>query len=178
MKKLVLVSTIIFITISASAQLVRPNRPTPTLDGSRGYITINEFASGFGLSGRTVPYSQSYYGITSLHAYQVNEMFMVGAATGLLFYRDGLMIPLYLDMRVRLTQTTMFPFLSGAGGLLISPADVDAGTRMFINPAAGLMYTIRKEMAVSISAGLQMQMAPNTGRASFFTSKIGVVYKF
>ena len=177
MKKILLVTIILSITLVSFGQLVRPNRPVISLDGSPGYITINEFTLGFGLAGQTTPYSKHYVGFTTLHAYQVNEGFLVGAGTGLLFYDDGLLIPLYIDLRIRLTQGYLDPYLSGSGGMLLNPSDFNAGTRMFINPAAGMMYSISRNMAANFSAGLLIQMAP-INRASFVNSKLGITYKF
>ena len=178
MKRIFIISIILFTTLASSGQLVRPNRPAKILDGSKGYITINEFTAGYGLYGHTTPYSKSYFGFTTLHAYQANETFLVGAGTGLLFYNDGLLIPLYIDLRVRLTQRYLDPYLSGSGGMLLNPSDFNAGTRMFINPAAGIMYSISRNLAANFSAGLLIQMAPNISRASFVNSKLGVTYKF
>ncbi|MGM0532351.1 MAG: hypothetical protein ACQER7_13480 [Bacteroidota bacterium] len=178
MKKAVLFALIAFISMSVSGQLVKPNSPKPSLDGGSGYITINEFATGYGLGGHTTPYSKGYFGFTSLHGYQANEIFLFGAGTGLLFYNDGLLIPLYLDMRVRLRFAALIPYLSGAGGMLLNPSDFNAGTRMFIHPSGGVMYTINKKLAASVGAGLQIQMGANISRASFVTGKIGVAYKF
>lgn len=178
MKKILLVTIILFTTLATFGQLVRPNRPGKSLDGGPGYITINEFTAGYGLAGQTTPYSKHYFGFTTLHAYQANETFLVGAGTGLLFYDDGLLVPLYVDLRVRLMQGYIDPYLSGSGGMLLNPSDFNAGTRMFINPAAGIMYSISRNMAANLSAGLLIQMAPNISRASFVNSKLGVTYKF
>ncbi|MEA1887138.1 MAG: hypothetical protein U9N72_08020 [Bacteroidota bacterium] len=178
MKKIILISIVLFTTLSSFGQLVRPNRPFITLDEGRGYITVNEFTAGYGLAGQTTPYSKHYFGFTTMHGYQANETFMIGAGTGLLFYNDGLLIPLYIDMRVRMPQGLLIPYISGAGGMLLNPSDFDAGTRMFINPAAGILYPITRHLAADISAGFLMQMAPNIGRASFVNAKIGITYKF
>lgn len=178
MKRILLISIILFTTLASFGQLVRPNRPGLKLDGSKGYITINEFAGGYGLSGQTVPYSKHYFGFTTLHAYQANETFLVGAGTGILFYNDGILIPLYIDLRIRLIQNFLFPYLSGSAGMLLNPSDFDPGSRLFINPAAGVMYTVHRNLALNANAGLKIQMAANDGRASFLSSKFGVTYKF
>ncbi|MFO7852387.1 MAG: hypothetical protein ACQERS_03875 [Bacteroidota bacterium] len=178
MKKIILISIVLFTTLTSFGQLIRPNRPYLTFNAEPGYVTVNEFTAGYGLAGQTVPYSKHYFGFTTVHGYQANETFMIGGGTGLLFYNDGLLIPLYIDMRVRVNQGLLVPYLSGAGGLLLNPSDFDAGTRMFINPAAGILYPITRKLAADISAGFLMQMAPNIGRASFVNAKIGVTYKF
>jgi hypothetical protein len=178
MKRIILLIVLVSIGTAAHSQLIRPNRPSLTIDASPGFITINEVNAGFGISGTTVPYSQSFFGVTSVNGYQVNDVFMVGGGTGLLFFNDGLLIPLYVDMRVRIKVDDLTPFLSGSGGLLLNPSDFDSGSRMFINPAAGARLSMSRKLGLSASAGLWMQMGSGIGRASFVNLKVGMVYKF
>jgi len=178
MKKIILVAIIVFTAMSTYGQLVRPNRPNIVLDGRSGYITINELTAGSGLAGHTTPYSKYYFGFTTMHGYQANEIFTIGAGTGLLFYNDGMLIPLYADLRVRLSQSYLAPYLRGAAGVLLNPDQFNAGTRMFIEPGAGVLYSLSRKMAVNLSAGLKIQMAPNISRASFLSVKLGLTNKF
>ena len=178
MKKLILLIGLLSFWTAAYSQLIRPNRPSLTIDPSPGFITINEINAGFGLSGTSVEYAKSFYGFTSVNGYQVNEVFMVGGGTGLLFFNDGLLIPLYVDMRVRIKVDDLTPFLSGSGGLLLNPSDFDSGSRMFINPSAGVRLSMSRNLGLSASAGLWMQMGSGIGRASFVNLKVGMVYKF
>ena len=180
MKRTVLLIFLAFtMVISMFSQgLIRPNKPTLLLDGADGFITINELNAGFGLGGSTVPFSKNFFGFTSLNGYQVNENFMVGAGTGVLFFNDGPMIPLYVDMRLRFFIDDLTPFVSGSGGLLLNISDFDSGTRMFINPAVGVRVTMTRQLGILLSSGLWMQMGPNVGRASFINARLGVVYKF
>ena len=177
MKKIMIISLVLFSTLGASGQLVRPNRPVAVLNGRSGYVTVNEVTAGIGLSGTSTPFSTSYFGFTTMHGYQANETFLLGAGTGLLFYDDGLLIPLYADLRVRLTQSWMSPYLAGAAGLLLNPSDIDSGTRMYLNPAVGLLYSLSRNMALNFSAGIHIQMAPNINRSSFLNTKFGLTYK-
>lgn len=180
MKRTITLFALFFIagSIVFSQGLRRPNRPTVNINPSPGFITINEIIAAYGLAGSSTPYAKNFFGITSLNGYQVNETFMVGAGTGLLFYNDGLLIPLYVDMRIRIMLNDFTPYLSGAGGLLLNPADFDSGSRMFINPSAGVRYTVNRNLGITLGAGLWIQMAPNIGRASFINARSGVVYKF
>jgi len=179
MKRLIIIPIFIFVAAGVSGQLVRPNRPLVILDGKSGYITVNEFVAGTGLAGLSTPFSKGYFGFTTMHGFQANETFMVGAGTGVFYYYgDGLLIPLYADIRIRLSQSFLAPCLSGAAGMLLNPENFDAGTRMFINPAAGLLYSSSRKLAINFSAGLHIQMAPNISRASFLNIKGGFTYKF
>lgn len=178
MKKFILVIILASLSSAAFSQLIRPNRPSLILDPTPGFITINEINAGFGLSGTTTPYSKSFFGVTSINGFQANEYFMAGAGTGLLFFNDGLMIPLFVDLRIRIDIDDITPFLSGAGGLLLNPTNLDSGTRMFINPSAGARLTLNRNLGITASAGLWMQMGSNIGRASFINIRTGIVYKF
>jgi hypothetical protein len=180
MKKLIIISILGLFVISASvqAQLVRGNRPYTSLSSGEGYITFNEFNYGIGLNGHTTPYSTKYIGFTSVHGYQINSIFMIGGGTGVLLYNDGLMIPLFVDIRVRFPLNTFTPYFSGEGGMLLNPSDFDSGTRMFVNPSAGVRYDLDNKLALTLSGGLWIQMGVNISRASFVNLKIGVVYKF
>lgn len=178
MKKLILISIIGLFSLASFGQLVRGNRPYTSVDTREGYVTINEFNFGYGLGGNTTAYSTRYYGFTTIHAFQVNGTFMAGAGTGLLFYQDGLMIPLFLDMRIRYPVAEFTPYLSGEGGMLLNPSDINVGSKMFINPSVGVRYTISRKLAATLSAGLWIQMGPNVSRASFINTKLGVWYMF
>jgi len=179
MKKAFFISIILlFITAFASGQLRMPNRPFTTLNSEKGYITINEFTFGAGWADDDVPFSQGYFGFTTLHAYHANETVIVGGATGMLFYDDGLLIPLYADMRVNLKIDVLVPYLSASGGVLFDASNSGTGTKIFINPAIGIMAPLSRSFAVNISGGYQLQMAPNTNIASYVNGKAGITYKF
>ena len=96
----------------------------------------------------------------------------------MLFYEDGLLIPLFVDMRLRILYSEFTPYVSTSGGLLLNPSDFNTGLRMFINPAGGVRYTLNRQLAVSISAGLWIQMGSGVSRASFVNTKLGAVYNF
>ena len=178
MKKALIISIALFTTVYASGQLRMPNRPFTTLNSEKGYITVNEFTFGAGWADVEVPYSQGYFGFTTLHAYHANETVLVGGGTGLLIYDDGLLIPLYADMRVNLKIDVLIPYLSASGGVLFNPSDFGSGTKIFINPALGVMAPLSRSLAVNISGGFLLQMTPNSSSASFVNGKAGVTYKF
>jgi hypothetical protein len=178
MKKAFFITIIILTSVYASGQLRMPNRPFTTLNSEKGYITINEFTFGAGWAEDDVPFSQGYFGFTTLHAYHANETVLVGGATGLLFYDDGTLIPLYADMRVNLKIDVLVPYLSASGGVLFNPSDFGSGVRIFINPAIGITAPLSRSFAVNISGGFLIQMYQNTGSANFVNGKAGITYKF
>ena len=178
MKKAFIITIILLITICVSGQLKMPNRPFTTLNSDKGYITINEFTFGAGWADDDTPYSQGYIGFTTLHAYNVSEKILIGGATGLFYFNDGLLIPLYADFRYNLKIRVMVPYLSASAGFIISPSDFSSQTRIFISPAIGIMAPLSRSTAVNISGGYQFQMAPGGSSANFITGKAGITYKF
>ncbi len=178
MKRLLTIIFTVLFALPAFSQQMGRVRPFHIFVSEPGYITINEVNAGIGLGGTTDDFSKYFFGVTSLHGYQVNEYFMLGGATGFLVYEDGVLIPLYADMRLRFYSSTFSPYISASGGLLINPADVNLGTRMFINPSGGMRYTVNPRLALSGSVGLWLQMGSGVSRESFINTRVGVVYKF
>lgn len=154
---------------------VMPNKPYLMLNSRPGYLTVNEFTLGLGLGETDAPYAGTFYGFTTMHGYQIDQMFAIGGGTGLLMYKEGPLIPLYLDFRVRyfISNITLYAF--GDGGFLIDPKDVQS-TKLFINAGPGVRFAASPILAFNFSPGLFMQMGPSI-RSSFINFKIGVTYK-
>lgn len=155
-----------------------------TLNPGSGYVTINELNYGLGLGSKDLPYSEYYYGITTMHGYQLNRYglhidhsIQAGVATGFLMYNEGNLIPLYLDLRYNLNHNSISPFVTGNGGLLISYNDFDQGTRIFIKAGGGLRYRIDDRFHATLGAGLQVQMGNGSPRDAFATLNAGIIFK-
>lgn len=178
MKRIILLA-VLLIAVSGYAEAQRRvmgNKPYRNFNTRPGYITVNEFGSGFGLGGTTTDYSKYFFGFTSIHAYQVDQYLALGAGTGLSFYEDGLLIPLFLDIRFRYYVNTMTFYAFGDGGFLLNPSDFNSGTRMFINAGPGVRFAASPNLAFNISPGLMIQMGPGS-RASFINFRIGATFK-
>ncbi|MBE0674785.1 MAG: hypothetical protein IH591_09000 [Bacteroidales bacterium] len=178
MKRALLI--IVLLGLSAGLALaqsrVRPNRPYRTFNSRPGYITINEIGGGFGLAGTASPYSKYFGGFTSVHSYQVDGALAIGAGTGLSFYEDGLLIPLFMDIRYRISAGSMDFYLFGDGGFMLNPSDFNSGTKMFINAGGGYTYVLQQNLALNIGPALLIQMGPGS-RASFLNLKVGITFK-
>ena len=161
---------------TAQPRRVAPNKPYLILNSRPGYITINEFTSGFGLSGTVSPYSKYYFGFTTIHGYQVDQNFVFGAGTGLSYYNDGLLIPLFVDVRYRLMISTITLYAYGDAGFLLSPDDLNNQTRIFVNAGPGMRLAVNSKFAINASPGVLVQMGP-TSRASFINFRIGATFK-
>jgi hypothetical protein len=165
-----------FTSVVTAQYKVRPNMPFLTFNSNPGFITINEFTGGIGLGGTTAPYSKSFFGFTSVNGYQVNKNFILGAGTGLCFYESGLLVPLFLDFRFTFNTGQLTPYLFADGGLLLNFSNFD-GTKLFINPGVGARYTLIRNLAINLGAGILSQVDA-TVRESFVNLKLGAVYKF
>lgn len=172
-RSLAIVSLILITTSILSGQEIEtPNKPYVNLDTTPGYITINELTAGIGLGITSVPYSKSFFGFTTIHGYQINKSFLVGGGTGLSFYNGGTFIPLFLDVRYRLSVGTFTPYLFGDGGILIN---TKGGVKLFINPGAGVRYTINERLALNFGTGLWVQNEDT--RDAFINFKLGITFK-
>lgn len=174
MKRSLAFLSVILLTVSViSAQdVVAPNKPYVSINGTPGYVTINELTGGIGMGDVSVPYSKSFFGFTTIHGYQINESFLVGGGTGVSFYNGGTFIPLFADVRYHFLINTFTPYLFGDGGVLFNTA---GGTKLFINGGAGVRYTINNTIGINFGTGLWIQYGDS--RDAFINFKIGVTYK-
>jgi hypothetical protein len=170
---------ILFLVISANASgtvyaqdLVIPNKPYSFLRSSPGYIIINEFTGGIGLRKVSVPLSNSFFGFNTIHSYQINRNFVIGAGTGISIYNDAAMIPLFIDFRFNFSIHSLTPYFSGDGGLLFSRS---VNEKLFINPGAGIRYALNRNICIILGTGLFVQVAETLD--SFLNFKIGLLYK-
>jgi len=174
MKRLLVVVTFFLFAVSllSAQEVVKPNKPYVSLSTKSGYITINEFTVGIGLGDVSVPYSKSFFGINTIHGYQINESFVVGGGTGISFYNGGTFIPLFADVRYRFLINTFTLFLYGDGGVLINTS---GGAKLFMSGGAGVRYTINNNFGVHFGAGLMIQN--EEARDAFINFKLGVTFK-
>jgi hypothetical protein len=156
--------------------LLRYERPIILLSAERGYITINEFNAGFGLGDVKPPYSKYFFGISTVHGYQINKDFIAGGGTGINFYNGGALVPLFLDFRYRIYISRVTPYVVADGGVLFDFSG-KKDLRVFINPSAGVSYTLKPKLALSFGTGLYIQWG-KFARDSYINLKTGVIYKF
>lgn len=174
---------VIIVTVLAVVDTANPQRlPSPKLPPSifnprSGYVNITELTYGLGLSETNVPYSAYHVGLTTVNGYQINRFFIVGAGTGVLFYNDGWLVPLYLDGRLTypVVNRRTAPYLSADAGALLNFEDFDGGTRLFLNPMVGARFTISQTVALNLGAGFFTQMGPYKNRDSFLNFKFGII---
>jgi hypothetical protein len=159
-------------------------RHSVIINPNSGYVSINDITYGYGLGSTFSPYGKQYIGFTTMHGYQlniyglhVNRSLIAGAGTGVLFYAGGTLIPLYLDFRYIWSFKKISPFIYEDNGVLMNYKELLNGTKMFINPGAGIKLKISGSLTADFGAGLFVQMDQGVSRDSFVNIKMGVVYK-
>ena len=155
-----------------------------SINSSSGYVSINDLTFGHGLGGTYLPYGKQFIGLTTIHGYQLNifglhikRSLIAGVGTGVLFYDESPLIPLFLDFRYMRSFNKISPYIYEDNGLLLNIGKLISNTKMFINPGAGINLKISGTLAASIGAGLFVQMGPGVSRDSFVNLKLGLSYK-
>lgn len=177
MKRILFISLFFagFISSVFAQEPIRYEKPLVILSTEKGYITTNEFTTGVGLGVVDAPYAKYFFGISTIHSYQINKSFIAGGGTGINFYNGGALIPLFLDFRYRIYVSRVTPYVVANGGVLFDLSG-KKDTRVFINPSAGVSYTIKPKLAVSVGTGLFVQWGKN--RDTYINLRTGVIYKF
>lgn len=166
---------VLTLSVISAQDIVDPNRPGIELSTEKGFITINEINFGFGLGLNKVPYSKSFIGITTVNGYQFNKSIIAAAGTGIIFYNDGILVPLFLDFRYRFNINQYTPYVFADGGVMLNFSDFNS-TKIFLNPGIGIRYAFSRRWAANIGTGLLVQYGEI--RDSFINFKLGATYKF
>ncbi len=161
-------------------QDVYPEAP----DAGSGYINLNELTIGYGLGSRDVPYSDYFYGFTTVHGYEFNIKYFniennlsLCGGTGMLFYSDGALFPLMADIRYSLNFRKFSPFVFGNGGMLFSVDDIADASMLYVNGGFGTKIRYGSRLNLTIGTGLFMQFKREDRRDTFANIKIGVTFK-
>lgn len=151
--------------------------PWVTYDWQPGFVSITELTAAPGLGLVDDGLSKFYYGLTTVAGYQFSRNIKVGLGAGFHIHEDETLFPLYLDLRLNMNSQQIVPFVSGAGGVMISFQDLEGRTRVFINPGLGVKYVAAKRVGVSFSTGLMVTTGGPNARKSFVNFKLGVEFK-
>jgi hypothetical protein len=183
---LIIRSLILFLVLAAPladlhAQLTGQSFLTPEYDFDKfpGYVTINELNIGAGLGATNAPYAANYFGITTIHDYQFNPVLAGGVGTGINFYKQGIELPLFADVRVRIYKKYNVTGLAfGDGGLMFNLKNSSSEKitpRLFLNPGIGVRYDVSYTMGINFGLGVMVQQ--NNVRNSYINIKLGFTYK-
>jgi len=148
-----------------------------------GYININELIYAHGLGVTTVAYSKKFYGLTTMHGYKLSFSrlrgdpgLIGGIAAGILFYNEGALFPVQLDLRYLLSEKKVSPWLNGTGGVLLNMTDLSGNSRFSLNAGGGVQFKTDNLHAINIGTGLFVQWNKNRPKDSFINLKAGVVF--
>jgi hypothetical protein len=179
MKKLLILLTLTLTVASAYGQLGRKVGRTPAIsnDWRNGFINITEFNGGLGLGLTDKTYSKNYFGITTVNGYQFSRNIKAGIGIGLQFHNGGMLIPAYIDGRFNFSSQEIVPFFALAGGVALSPENINNQTRVFINPSFGVRYIAMPKLSITLSIGMMTQAGGLEARSSFICFKFGTEFK-
>ena len=181
MKKLFIILILVLGSVVAFTQ---PYKRPVTLNPGSGYVNINELTCGYGLGDTGPDYSKYFYGLTTMHGYQlnlyglnVNSSLTGGIGAGLWFYNGGALFPLYGDVRFTSNRGKVSPFIFASGGFLIGLDNFNAKTRLFVNGGGGVRIKINDHLSIVAAPGFYIQMGANVTRDAFVNLKAGVSFK-
>ena len=173
--------TLVLLAISMGTVMAQPNEriartPKVNYDWRPGFVSITELTGAYGLGDLETELSKYYYGITTIAGYQFARNIKAGAGAGIQVHNEGMLFPLFLDIRYSFNAQELVPFIDGAGGLMLDFTDLDH-TRIFINPLIGLRYVAANKVAVTFSSGVMVTTGGTGGRKSFLNFKLGLELK-
>ena len=176
-----LLTSLLFLTIFLATASAQPDdriakSPKLNYDWRPEFISITELTGGKGLGITDVPYSKSYYGITTLAGYQFTRNIKAGVGLGIQRHNDGTLFPLFVDGRFSFSAQELVPFIGATGGLALSFKDIQNQTYVFVNPSLGVKWVAADRTGVSFSAGLMMMSGQFT-RNSYINFKLGLELK-
>ena len=148
-----------------------------------GLYNITELQYGFGLAEVGVPFSHHYGGISNVTGYLFGSGLALGAGIGYNQYNDGYIIPPYGDIRYFMGKQRIKFFLVGDGGFMMNFENFKDYSRVFVNPGAGLIVPLNKNLRLSFSAGLltmwDRDVLKDSGagyRDSYVNMKLGLLF--
>ena len=172
-----LFTAIIMTTAAAQPRTKVAAKPAMGHDWREGYVNITELTGAVGLGSTEVPYSKSYFGITTVNGYQFSRNIKAGIGVGVHKYNGGTLFPLYFDGRYSFSAQQWVPFFAAAAGWALSIDDLNGQSRLFINPSVGVRFVSIPKAAFTFSTGLMMQSGGGESRSSFINFKLGVDFK-
>ncbi|MFO7851457.1 MAG: hypothetical protein ACQERS_05365 [Bacteroidota bacterium] len=177
MKRMLIIPVVAFVFTVFSSGQQQPGNPSYRYYAMPGFINYTEFNYGTGLGETGPEYSNSYWGFTSVFGFQANRNFSVGAGTGFHYHNNGILIPVYIENRYSMYLKYFTPYLLMNSGMLLDPEEMLPGTKLFINPGAGISRCISHKVEINFSAGVFVHMSPTTARSSFINFKLGIIFR-
>jgi hypothetical protein len=155
--------------------ITKENRPSVSGNGydsdvkSSGYTCIVELGFGYGKPGGSSTSSRpdEYAFIaTVFNGFTINPTLQLGVLTGLDLWKNRILVPVCIDMRVNLLKKVNAPFLYGNAGYSFGWADITGGTGIGGGTGglgAGARLRIAGKQLIVFSLGYMYQ---GTGKGS------------
>jgi hypothetical protein len=141
-----------------------------------GFENITSFSGGIGLKITDAPLAGRFLAVDNIFGYNINRNWLVGPGIGVNFYNEGIMMPLYLDVRYYLNDKQTSPFFAADGGLVFHFSNF-GNSGAFINPQFGLRRKLSNKYAFHFTTGIWTQFAPESQRHSFVSIKGGFSFR-
>jgi hypothetical protein len=150
---------------------------------SGGYYNLTEGHYGWGLGETYAPFSERFFGITTVNGMRFGGGLALGVGVGYLAYNDGYLVPLYGDLRYYIGKQKNKFFAMASGGMLFNFEDFNDNSRVFFNPGAGITVPVTKNSHLSFAVGYLVQYDVDYFsdkiegfRDSFINMKLGLLF--
>lgn len=142
----------------------------------KGFFNQVSLDVGIGLAETNRAYAKRILGVSNTFGYRFGNMFQAGLGIGVWSFNDGTQLPVYLNGRLYLKKENVRPFLEGNAGTLVHLSGDEPSPRFFANPGAGLLIPWKEKMSLSTGLGIFSHFYEESGRDSFVSLKIGIVF--
>jgi hypothetical protein len=129
-----------------------------------GLMNISELNVGFGLGDTNADFAKQFVGLTTILGYGITRYLHGGIGAGLSFYNEGMLVPLFLDLRYVINFRKISAYFFGDGGGLFSFSKTGHENKLLLNPGTGLRFKICSDLDFNIGAGLFLQVGGDQSR--------------
>ena len=171
-----------FSTAGNQYSIYSPKGKSYTFKGSEfsrtknGFFSLTEVNIAFGLSSIKVPYSERFFGATSVAGYQFKSKLFTGIGAGILDYNQGVLAPVFLHGRYYFTKKKHKPFATADAGMFFRISGTETNNRIYANPGIGIIISTSKSVTFTGTVSLFSQWEKDIQRDSFLNFKIGVLF--
>lgn len=142
-----------------------------------GFFSHTEVDLAFGLGSTELPYSQRFFGATTIGGYHFNSVVYTGIGAGIFDYNSGIMSPLFIHARYNFSDKRVSPFLCSDLGMLFNLSGTDIDNPFYANPGAGISILTQRKRTFTATVSLYTHWKKDVVRESFLNLKIGLLLK-
>lgn len=142
-----------------------------------GFFSHTEANLAFGLGSTELPYSQRFFGATTIGGYHFNSVVYTGIGVGIFDFNSGVMVPLFIHARYNFSDKRISPFLCSDLGMLFNLSGTDINNPFYANPGAGISILTQRKRTFTATVSLYTHWKKDVVRESFLNLKIGLLFK-